>query len=209
MYVIVVDPHTGIARARPIDSNAAFLEDDDADDDAEERHLNPLSSCAIAFFLFCMCFFLISHLFIMLPSPPDATGIDPLPPPQDDDVIPPSMDEQQAAEDAEFQDIGMTLLMLWLMMRLIVLVAPVYSFSRMLRARAARAVEAREGQQRQQQQDRGVELESIVVSVDDESSNGTTTTTSEVPVQGDPGGGGGDDGGGGGGGVQQQPRTAE
>jgi hypothetical protein len=39
--------------------------------------------------------------------------------------------------DAQFQDVSATLLMLWMMMRLLVMVAPTAVLARMVRARAA------------------------------------------------------------------------
>lgn len=67
LYVIVVDPQTGIATARQLDGV-----DDLLDEETEERfadRLNPLSACAISFFLFMGCSLLLSHLFHSLPEP--------------------------------------------------------------------------------------------------------------------------------------------
>ena len=62
-------------------------------------------------------------------------------------IIPGSAEDEAA--DAEFQDLSATLLLLWLMMRLLVLIAPVYTVARFMsrvreaqvRARAADSAE--------------------------------------------------------------------
>ena len=53
-------------------------------------------------------------------------------------TIPSDQPMDEAAADAQFQDISATLLMLWLMMRLLVVISPVYAISRLIqRSRAA------------------------------------------------------------------------
>jgi hypothetical protein len=54
------------------------------------------------------------------------------------------MDPGQA--DEQFQDVGATLLMLWLLMRLLVLVAPTALMARLLTRRARAQAEARQVQ---------------------------------------------------------------
>jgi RING-variant domain len=130
LYVIVVDSQTGLptATARPM---RAFAEYEDAEEDfPANRQLNPVSACAISFFLFMMSSMLLSHLFTSLPGT-SSTGGEP------GSTIPSPMDDEEA--DQEFQDLSMTLLLLWLMLRLLVLIAPVYTISRMFeRARLSR-----------------------------------------------------------------------
>jgi len=130
LYVIVVDSETGerIGTARP---SRGFNDYEDEEEDYRARHLNPVSACVFSFFLFMMSSVLLSHLFTSLPG--TSTGD----PSGSGSNIPSPMDDEQA--DEEFQDLSMTLLLLWLMLRLLVLVAPVYTISRMFeRARLAR-----------------------------------------------------------------------
>lgn len=132
LYVIVVDSETGerLGTARPIRAFNDY-EDREEEEDYPARHLNPVSACAISFFLFMMSSVLLSHLFTSLPgtSAGDPSG--------GDSSIPSPIDDEQ--NDEQFQDLSMTLLLLWLMLRLLVLVAPVYTISRMFeRARLAR-----------------------------------------------------------------------
>jgi hypothetical protein len=108
---------------------------EDEEEEYSPRHLNPVSACAISFFLFMMSSLLLSNLFTSLPE--TSTGGDPSGSSGD---IPSPMDDDQA--DQQFQDVSMQLLLLWLMLRLLVLVAPVYTISRMFeRARNNRASE--------------------------------------------------------------------
>jgi hypothetical protein len=129
LYVIVVDSQTGerLGTARP------FRDLTDYEDEEEEfsaRQLNPVSACAISFFLFMMSSLLLSHLFTSLPA--TSTGGDP-----SGSIPSQPMDGEQA--DEQFEDLSMTLLLLWLMLRLLVLIAPVYTIGRMFeRARLAR-----------------------------------------------------------------------
>ena len=69
LYVIVVDPQTGIGRARQVNGVEDVLDDDDEPEEQFAERLNPVSACAISFCLFIGCSLLLSHLFHSLPEP--------------------------------------------------------------------------------------------------------------------------------------------
>lgn len=149
VFLIVVDPQSGLATARPLNG---FEEYDPDGEDVADR-LNPLAACAVSFVLFTLCSLLLSHLFASLPasfSPgKDQTSSQSFCECNSlsrvlvefvflylylleccaEGDTPEAMDE---AADAQFQDISATLLLLWLMMRLLVLVAPMYALRRLL-----------------------------------------------------------------------------
>lgn len=62
--MIVVDPQTGMATARPM----ASLDDLDADPEEISDRLHPLTACGVSFVLFTLCSLLLSHLFATLPG---------------------------------------------------------------------------------------------------------------------------------------------
>ena len=147
LYVIVVDPQTGMATVRPTGGGLHDYEDSD-EDDPRRLNMSPMSACIFSFFLFVMSSLLLSHLFTALPGPSVEPG-----------SIPSPMDDEQA--DEQFQDLSMTLLLLWLMLRLLVLVAPVYTISRIFeRARLARL---RANSSAGESENDGVELRAVVV----------------------------------------------
>lgn len=151
VVVLLIDPETGIPR--PIVTNSDALGEDDYEE--YQERMRPATACCVTFILFMFCSLLLTHLFNLPQNPP------------------PGEVPELTHDDAEFEDVSATLLLLWLMMRLIVIVAPVYTLNQFLMGRYHRAMMNRRGGAA----DAGQEMQIVVHSVPEVGSSGSQATS--------------------------------
>lgn len=115
-FLVMTDPETGAIRAQRLQG---FNEEDDGN---EDDRLHTGTAWCFTAVLLVLCLLLVKHLVTLftLSSSSSAGG----------QKFPDKQAQTPEEQDGAFEDLSVTLLVLWLLMRMLVMVAPVYAVMR-------------------------------------------------------------------------------
>lgn len=130
-FVLTTDPHTGAISARRVaDVLADAAGSDDEEYGEEPPAMTASTACLVSAFLMALVMLLVTHLFSAMPRGASGGTHGRQAPGAPSPEGPPRRPRGPGEADGEFEDVSATLLLIWLLMRLLVVVLPFYAVSR-------------------------------------------------------------------------------